>query len=79
MSQERLNDAAMCNIHQNVLDDVDVRQLLKEFVARNKCASEAFWQLYLNQIRVNMQTVWNLIGRLKVCVALKTIKVEFIN
>ena len=35
MSQERLNDAAMCKIHQNILDDVDVRQLLKELVTRN--------------------------------------------
>ena len=42
MSQERLNDAAMCNIHQNVLDDVDVRQLLKEFVARNSVRVKLF-------------------------------------
>jgi hAT family C-terminal dimerisation region len=42
MSQERLNDAAMCNIHQNLLDDVDVRQLLKEFVARNSVRVKLF-------------------------------------
>ena len=42
MSQERLNDAALCNIHQNVLDEVDVRQLLKEFVARNSVRGKLF-------------------------------------
>jgi hypothetical protein len=42
MSQERLNDAALCNILQNVLDEVDVRQLLKEFVARNSVRGKLF-------------------------------------
>lgn len=36
MSQERLNDLAVCHIHKNIVMQLDLVSLMKEFVARGR-------------------------------------------
>jgi hypothetical protein len=42
MLQERLNHIAVCNIHQDVLDEIDIKPLLKEFASRNCVRAQIF-------------------------------------
>ena len=42
MLQERLNDIALCCVHQDVLDELDIKPLLKEFAIRNTVRAKIF-------------------------------------
>ncbi len=35
MSQNRLNNVAVCNVHQRYIDNIDIRSLVNEFVSAN--------------------------------------------
>ena len=42
MTQKRLNSLAVCHIHQEILDLVDVDALIDEFISRNETRASMF-------------------------------------
>ncbi len=42
MTQQRLNSLAVCHVHQEILDVVDVDALLEDFVSRNETRASMF-------------------------------------
>ncbi len=42
MSQNRLNNVAVCNVHQHYIDNIDIRSLVNEFVSANDRREKLF-------------------------------------
>ena len=42
MTQLRLNSVAVCHVHQEVFDVIDVRALMEEFISRNETRASMF-------------------------------------
>jgi len=42
MSQRRLNAVAVCNTHQDILDDIDITAIAVEFVSRSDIRRNMF-------------------------------------
>jgi hypothetical protein len=42
MAQQRLNSVAVCHVHQEFLDLVDVNRLTDEFISRNDVRGSVF-------------------------------------
>ena len=44
MTQSRLNAVALCHVHQQILDNVDMNKLAAEFVSRSQTRKAVFGQ-----------------------------------
>jgi len=44
-AQQRLNDLAICHVHKDIMDDIDVKDLMKEFVLTRDKRSQVFGQI----------------------------------
>ena len=42
MTQLHLNSVAVCHVHQEVLDLIDMRALMEEFISRNETHASMF-------------------------------------
>ena len=42
MSQERLNHAAVCHVHQGLLDNIDEKQICQQFISVNDRRRQVF-------------------------------------
>ena len=52
MTEVRLNSVAVSNLHQQKIDSIDVKQLMKEFLA-NSCASLCYQTVRTGLLSIN--------------------------
>jgi len=56
MTQVRLNSLAVCHIHQEVIDVIDVVMLINEFVS-NRCVHDCILSYHVGQSCVNISII----------------------
>lgn len=50
MSQSRLNSVAICHVHQQLLDDIDLTSLCADFASRSEIRRSTFGQIFCTKL-----------------------------
>jgi len=42
----RLNNVALCHVHKAILDKLDIKKLMQEFVLKKRQSSITIWKIF---------------------------------